>query len=210
MVENFADLALPLTKLKRKKAKFQWGLEQEVAFQKLKECLVQPPILAFPLEQGGSMILDCDASGTAVGGVLLQHQNSQERVISYGSHTLNQAQRNNCTTKRELYSIVYFVQHFKQHLLGRKFIIRVDHKPLLWLCNFQDATRIFARWISILGAYEYDLVFRPGHLHTNADTMSRKPNRLCPFPECHDCIENEEPIKKPRVHEQSNIHEMEV
>ena len=70
MVENFADLALPLTKLTRKKAKFQWGLEQEAAFQKLKECLVQPPILAFPLEQGGSMILDCDASGTAVGGVL--------------------------------------------------------------------------------------------------------------------------------------------
>ena len=105
------------------------------------------------------MILDCDASGTAVGGVLSQYQNNQERVISNGSHPLNQAQRNYCTTKRELYSIVYFVQHFKKYLLGRKFILRVDHKPLLWLCNFQDANGIFARWISILGAYEYDLVF---------------------------------------------------
>ena len=44
------------------------------------------------------MIHDCDASGTAV---LSQYQN-QERVISYGSHTLNQAQRNYYTTKREL------------------------------------------------------------------------------------------------------------
>ena len=102
------------------------------------------------------MILDCDASGPEV---LSQYQN-HERVISYGSHTLNQAQRKYCTTKRELYSVVYFVQHFKQYLLGRKFILRVDHQPLLWLCNFQDATGIFARWISILRAYEYDLVFR--------------------------------------------------
>ena len=67
------------------------------------------------------------------------------------------------------------------------FILRVDHRPLLWLCNFQDASSIFARWISILGAYEYDLVFRPGHLHANADTMSRKPKRPCPFPECSEC-----------------------
>ena len=93
-MENFADLALPLTKLTRNKAKFQWGLEQEAGFQKLKECLVQPPILAFPLEQGGSMILDCDESGTAVGGVHFLWQSytksspekllyNQKRVVQY-------------------------------------------------------------------------------------------------------------------------------
>ena len=38
-----------------------------------------------------------------------------------------------------------------------------------------------------MGIYEYDLLYRPGHLHTNADTMSRKPKRLCPYPECKDC-----------------------
>ena len=186
MVPAYAELAIPLTRLIKKKVKFHWGPEQESAFEKLKNCLIQPPVLAFPLEDGGSFLMDCDASGSAIGCVLSQYQDNQERVIAYASHTLNQAQRNYCTTKRELYSVVYFVQHFKQYLLGRRFILRVDHRPLLWLCNFQDASSIFAHWISILGAYEYDLVFRPGHLHANADTMSRKPKRLCPFPDCKD------------------------
>lgn len=72
------------------------------------------------------MIPDFDARGTAVRGVLSQEQNNQDKVIAYGSHILNQAQQNYCTTKRELYSGIYFVQHFKQYPLGRKFILRVD------------------------------------------------------------------------------------
>ena len=101
--------------------------------------------------------------------------------------------------------VVYFVQHFKQYLLGRRFILRVDHRPLLWLCNFQDASSIFARWISILGAYEYDLVFRPGHLHANADTMSRKPKRLCPFPDCKDCSQTSKIEKTEQTSESVNV-----
>ena len=205
MVPAYAELAIPLTRLTKKKVKFHWGPEQESAFEKLKNCLIQPPVLAFPLEDGGSFLMDCDASGCAIGCVLSQYQDNQERVIAYGSHTLNQAQQNYCTTKRELYSVVYFVQHFKQYLLGRRFILRVDHRPLLWLCNFQDASSIFARWISILGAYEYDLVFRPGHLHANADTMSRKPKRLCHFPDCKDCSQTSKIEKTEQTSESVNV-----
>ena len=187
MVPNFSDIASPLTRLTKKKAKFAWGQLQEEAFVKLKQCLTEPPILAFPLEQGGSFVLDCDASGFAIGAVLSQYQSNAERVIAYGSHTLNEAQQNYCTTKRELYSIVYFVQHFKHYLLGRKFILRTDHASLQWLCNFKEPSGILARWLSILGAYDYKIIFRPGHMHANADAVSRKPKRPCLFPECRDC-----------------------
>ena len=187
MVPEFAELAVPLTRLTRKKAKFEWGPEQETAFNRLKKCLIQPPILSFPLESGGSFLLDTDASGVAIGSVLSQYQNNEEKVIAYGSHTLNPAQQNYCTTKRELYSVVFFMQHFKHYLLGRHFILRTDHAPLLWLSRFKEPSGILARWLSILGSYDYDTVFRPGYLHTNADAMSRKPKRTCPFPECQDC-----------------------
>ena len=113
MVPNFSEIALPLTRLTKKKAKFEWGPQEEEAFFKLKHCLSEPPILAFPLEHGGSFVLDCDASSFAMGAVLSQYQENSERVIAYGSHTLNEAQQNYCTTKRELYRIVYFVQYFK-------------------------------------------------------------------------------------------------
>ena len=148
--------------------------------------------MAFPLETRGKFVLDTDASGVAIGAVLSQYQNNEERVIAYGSHTLNPAQQNYCATKRELYSVVYFVQHFKQYLLGRSFILRTDHKPLIWLSNFKEPSGILARWISILGSFDFDTVFRAGYLHSNADSMSRKPiKKLCPFPECSDCSQGE-------------------
>ena len=56
---------------------------------------------------------------------------------------------------------------------------------MLWLSRFREPTGILARWLSILGAYDYDIIFRQGYLHTNADSLSRKRN--CPFPECLDC-----------------------
>jgi hypothetical protein len=59
-------------------------------------------------------------------------------VLAYGSKVLNPAQQNNCTTKRELFAVVHFVQHYKHYLLGRKFIIRSDHKSLLIYTNWRN------------------------------------------------------------------------
>ena len=207
LVPSFAEIAIPLTRLTRKRVQFEWGTEQETAFEELKERLTQPPILAFPMENGGSFLLDVDASGSAIGGVLSQYQNNEEKVIAYGSHTLNPAQQNYCTTKRELYAVVYFVQHFKNYLLGRKFILRVDHKPLLWLSRFREPTGILARWLSILGAYDYDIIFRQGYLHTNADSLSRKRN--CPFPECLDCSQGNQSTQNDGLQQSAQVDAIE-
>ena len=43
IVKNFSEFAAPVGK-----HKFQWGLEQEQAFQVLKTALVIPPVLALP------------------------------------------------------------------------------------------------------------------------------------------------------------------
>ena len=130
------------------------------------------------MESGGSFLLDVDTSGYATGGILSKYQNNEEKVIAYGSHTLKPVQQNYCTTKRELYGMVYFVQHSRNFLLGREFILRVDHKPLLWLSNFREPSGILARWMSILGAYDNDIVEQlvqevflklgvPAQLHTD-------------------------------------------
>ena len=107
MVHSFAEIAVPLTWLTQKKAKFEWSSEHETACFKLKERLIQPPILAFPLETGGKFVLDTDASGVAIGAVLSEYLNDEERVIAYGSHIMNPAQQNYCAAKRELYSVVF-------------------------------------------------------------------------------------------------------
>jgi len=42
-IQHFSEIARPLHLLTKKDVKFQWGDEQETAFQKLKQCLVSAP-----------------------------------------------------------------------------------------------------------------------------------------------------------------------
>ena len=79
------------------------------------------------------------------------------------------------------------MRHFKNYLLGRKFIIRTDHAPLVWLRNFKEPEGMIARWISIIETFDYELKYRPGRQHQNADALSGKPKRKCPNHSCCDC-----------------------
>ena len=185
-IDNFSERASPMTKLTRKRAKFEWNQDCEAAFQDLKECLVNSPILAFPNSKD-MFILDCDASLKGIGGVLSQVQNNEEKVIAYASRTLNKAQQQYCTTKRELLAVVTFMKHFKHFLLGQKFLIRTDHAPLIWLRNFKEPEGLIARWISIIETYDYEIQYRPGRHHQNADSLFRIPKRKCPNTACAEC-----------------------
>ena len=49
-------------------------------------------------------ILDTDASETSIGAVLSHVQNEEQRVIAYANRTYNKAERNYCTTRKELLS----------------------------------------------------------------------------------------------------------
>lgn len=185
-IPNFSERASPLTKLIRKKAKFHWDDNCYQAFQDLKTCLIKSPILSFP-KSLGMFVLDSDASLHGIGCVLSQIQNGEEKVIAYASRTLNPAQQQYCTTKRELLTVVTFMKHFKHYLLGQKFIVRTDHAPLIWLRNFKEPEGLIARWISVIETFDYTIQYRPGRQHLNADTLSRKPNRKCPNPSCSEC-----------------------
>ena len=72
-VKNYAKIAAMLYKLTEKHGKFIWGEEELVAFDKLKNCFVKAPVLGYP-DPEKTFILDCDASGTAIGAELLQIQ----------------------------------------------------------------------------------------------------------------------------------------
>ena len=57
--------------------------------------------MAFPIDKG-EFFLDTDASDYAIGAVSSQMQNGRLKVISYGSRTLNKAEKNYCVTDKEL------------------------------------------------------------------------------------------------------------
>ncbi|GKC85858.1 putative reverse transcriptase domain-containing protein, partial [Tanacetum coccineum] len=70
-IEGFSKIAKPMTELTQKNQKFDWGEEQEEAFQLLKQKLCAAPILALP-EGSEDFVVYCDASIKGLGAVLMQ------------------------------------------------------------------------------------------------------------------------------------------
>ena len=90
-VKNFADTARPLHKASENNSPFLWTPEAQDAFGILKRKLMSTPILALP-SMKEPFILYTDASLTAMGAVLSQVQNGQERAICYASKAFSKAQ----------------------------------------------------------------------------------------------------------------------
>ena len=223
-VKNFANLSEPISQLTRRDCKFLWTDNCQIAFEAIKELLIQAPVLAYPQDEG-PFILDCDASDTGIGAVLSQIQgtsqnlskfpprtrtnlekkfNGEEKVISYGSRVLTKEERNYCVTRRELLAVVNFVKQYRHFLLGRKFYIRTDHRPLQWIFSLQDPTGQTARWQETLASFDFELMYRPGQQHGNADGMSRRPFDLLdkadngpPCGPCKKCSKQNTPILIP-------------
>ena len=182
-IHHFADKAAALYKLTNKEQAFIWGSEQETAFETLKQALITAPMLAYP-EQNDKLILDTDASGFGLGAVLSAVREGKERVLGFASRSLTDCERRYCVTRKELLAVVWAIRHFKTYLYGRKFLVRTDHHSLVWLMNFRDADGQLGRWLDTLNLHTFDIDYRPGKKHSNADGLSRRPCAQCTRPDC--------------------------
>ncbi len=177
-IANYAEIAEPLIALTRGRVNFQWLEKQQIAFNELRNCLIDGPMLPHPDPNPlCDLILDTDASLTGLGGVLSQVVDGKERVLAYASKTLTTSQRSYCATYRELLAVVEMTKHFRHYLWGRQFTLRTDHASLVWLKNYKDADGMLARWLAKLEEYNFITVHRAGKAHGNADGLSR----------CHSC-----------------------
>jgi hypothetical protein len=175
-IYQYADIARPLTKLLRKGVAFTWTPDCQEAMQKLKEALMSSPVLTYP-DFRRPFVLSTDASNFAVGADLSQVINGEEHPIAYASRQLNTAETNYSTTEKELLAIVFGVTHFKCYLIGAKFQIVTDHAALKWLFSLKDPSSRLLRWTLKLGEYNYEVTYKPGKKHLNADGLSRKIRR---------------------------------
>ena len=69
--------------------------------------------LAYPWVNGGCYYLDTDASGMAIGAVLSQMQEGQDRMLAYGSLYLSMVERIYCIIQRKLLVVMYFMEYYR-------------------------------------------------------------------------------------------------
>lgn len=173
-VKNFASIAAPLHSISAEQNEFVWSQECAKAFSELKQALTSTSVLSYP-DPTRPFIVDADASNCGIGSVLSQEVDGVERVVAYHSRTLSKQERNYCVTRRELLAVVDAVKHFHHYLYGAPFMIRTDHSALRWLKSLKDPEGQMARWLARLEQYNYDIQYRQGERHMNADGLSRRP-----------------------------------
>ena len=176
-IPNLADIAHPLYELVKSKGKtaFKWEVEHQAAFDQIKAILTSGQVMCHP-RTDREFVLDVDASDYALGVELSQVDDSGDlRPIFYGSRHLEKSERAYSATARETLAAVFGCEYFREYLQGRKFILRSDHNPLVWLRGMKEPKRPYSGWIMRLEQFEYKIQYRAGKEHQNADFNSRIP-----------------------------------
>ena len=175
-VEGYSNIAGCLTDLTRDDVKWHWKDEHQQAFETLRDTLTSDAVMSYP-DFTQPFIVKTDASLSAIGYVLTQKVGGKERVISYGSKKLSQPQRNWSTYDREFFAMIAGIRANAHYLRHAKFSVVTDHRPLLaWrrVDSKKDPTGRRTRWAIELDSYEFDLLYKKGSTHTDADAMSRR------------------------------------
>ncbi|GJT23752.1 reverse transcriptase domain-containing protein [Tanacetum coccineum] len=145
------------------------GEEQELAFQTLKDKLCNAPVLALP-DGPEDFVVYCDASGIGLGCVLMQ----RGKVIAYASRQLKIHEKNYTTHDLELGAVVFALKIWRHYLYGTKSVIYTDHKSLQHIFSQKELNMRQRRWIELFSDYDCEIRYHPGKANVVADALSRK------------------------------------
>jgi hypothetical protein len=167
-IKDFDLIAAPLTRLLRRDA-FAWDNDATAAFDALKHALSTGPVLQMS-DFSKLFIVDCDASGAGFGAVL--HQGVGP--LAYFSKPFAARHLKLAAYERELIGLVQVVHHWRPYLWGRHFAVRTDHYILKFLLDQHLSTVPQHQRISKLFGFDFSVEYRPGHLNTVPDALSRR------------------------------------
>ncbi|GJT01913.1 putative reverse transcriptase domain-containing protein [Tanacetum coccineum] len=157
-------IAKSLTILTQKCKTFDWGDEQEFAFQTLKDKLCNAPVIALP-DRPEDFVVYCDASGLGLGCVLMQRR----KVIAYVSRQLKIHEKNYTTHDLELGAVVFALKIWRHYLYRTKSVIYTDHKSLQHIFSQEELNMRRCRWIELFSDYDCEICYHPGKANVVAD-----------------------------------------
>ena len=162
-----------MTQLLKKGRKFEWTPACEASFQELKKRLITAPVLATP-DINKEFMIYCDASGTGLGGVLMQ----DGRVVAYLSRQLRPHEENYATHDLELVAVVHALKTWRHYLLGKRCEINTDHKSLKYIFTQRELNMRQRRWLELIKDYDLSIQYHPCKANVVADALSQKAGSL--------------------------------
>lgn len=171
-VKDFAQLCAPLHDAKHED-QFKWSDECEDNFQILKERLTSSPVLQ-PYVPTKTSVVTVDASLNAIGAVLSQ----DGHPVLFVSRKLTETERRYSNIEREALAVVWACTRLQQFLLGKRFVIETDHKPLIYILgdNHPVKTDISPRLMNLsikVMRFDFEIRHVKGTSNVVADALSR-------------------------------------
>ena len=174
---KLAKLTSPLRDLIKKNAHFKWQEQHQTALNKIKEELCSVPVTSYYDPNPGTVtVLQCDAIQGVLGEWIGQVDlDNNERTIAMFSQTPTDTEKRYSNIEPECLAVVYGLERFEFHLLGRTTIIETDHSPLNRHSRktsekpLEDYKRILLRCLR----FDPKVTYKPGKMIPVADALSR-------------------------------------
>lgn len=169
-IQGYSSLVAPLTQLTGSTAEWQWGTQQEEAFNGVKFALTNAPVLRFPDPNKHYEVIS-DASLAGTGAVLMQ----EGHPAAYTSSKFTPPERNYTTTEQELLGVIKALKQWRCYLEGPQITLVTDHNPNTFIDSQKSLAKLSrrqVRWIEYLSRFHYTWEYRPGRINV-ADPLSR-------------------------------------
>ena len=103
--------------------------------------------------------------------VLLQ----ENKPIAYASWKLRASELNWSPIEKEMLTIVFSANKFREYILGKETVVKTDHKPLetiVWKPMSSAPVQLQSVMLKLKG-YDLKVEYLPGKKQVMADTLSR-------------------------------------
>jgi len=121
--------------------------------------------------------METDASGYALGYILLQFHGKRLHPVAFDSRKLSPAERNYDIHDKELLAILVAFMEWKHYLEGTEKLITVytDYQNLQYFLTTQAWTHRQIRWAQKLCGFNCKIIYRPGIKAGKPEALSRPP-----------------------------------
>lgn len=128
-IVNYSKIVCPVTRLTQKDRPWQWGEEEDNAWNKLKAAICCEPVL-WHHDPSKPYFLETDASGVAMGAILSQRQeDGYLHSIVFMSQTFKPAELNHDTYNKEVPTIITAFREWCILEMGPRFYAGFRYPP---------------------------------------------------------------------------------
>lgn len=178
-IRDFSEVTAPLRRLTRKGVEFEWGEEEQLAFEKVEE-IVKRDIVLRNVEYGpgaGFLKLAINASYIDAEAVLTEEDgDGMDKPVLNKIDFFSPVESRYSQPKLELCEVAKTLKKLQVSLWGQEFEFQVDSKSLIQMIKTPDLPNApVNRRVPFVQLFNFTLIHKSGKTFTMAEGLSRRP-----------------------------------